>query len=104
MHSILTHLNLGQDVANKLKYAAAHIVAKSHPLHQAVGMSRHSSLININPSATSYSEHIICNFVCCEFLLTGVRVRCMNELKKLSFVKYPIVPEKRQSLVATRVL
>ena len=52
MHSIMANNKLGQDVANKIerKQEAVHIVAKSYPLQQAVGMYRYGSLININPS------------------------------------------------------
>ena len=48
----MASLNLGQNVANKRerKQTAAHIVAKSYPLWQAVGMHCYGSLININPS------------------------------------------------------
>ena len=44
--------NLVQDVANKRerKSTAAHIVAKSDPLCQAVEMRCYGSLININQS------------------------------------------------------
>ena len=43
----MPNLYLGQDVANKRerKQTAAHIVAKSYPLGQAVRMSRYGSLI-----------------------------------------------------------
>ena len=53
MRSIMANLNLGHDVADKreIEYnIAAHIVANSHSLQQAVGMLRYGSLININPS------------------------------------------------------
>ena len=52
-HSIMANLNLGQNVANNSenrKQTAAHIVAKSYPLWQAVGIHRYGSLANINLS------------------------------------------------------
>ena len=56
----MANLNLGQDVANKserIDQTAAHIVAKSNFLLQAVKMRRCSSLININPPASYYQIH-----------------------------------------------
>ena len=47
----MASLNLGHDVAKKRerKQTAAHIVAKSYPLWQAIIMRRYGSLSNINP-------------------------------------------------------
>ena len=54
-------LSLGQDVANKRDKEtigiAGHIVAKSYPLYQAVGLCRFGSLININPSDVGLLLH-----------------------------------------------
>ena len=53
MHLVMANLNLGQDGANKKKQSAAHIVARSYPLYQAVPLRRRrfGSLIDINPSS-----------------------------------------------------
>ena len=58
----MANLNLGQDVANnkERKQTAGHIVAKSYPLWQAVGMRRYGSLININPPIASSNPLLLC--------------------------------------------
>ena len=47
-----------------IQETAAHIVAKSYPIQQAVGMCRYVSLLNINPSG------ITC-------IAQSVRVQCV---------------------------
>ena len=55
----MANLNLDQYVANKRerKYTAAHIVAKSYLLQQAVEMHRYGSLMNIDPSRRGQARY-----------------------------------------------
>ena len=56
----MANLNLGQDVAKKENRYKRQNVAKSYPLYQAIGMCRHASLININPSYPNYTKWVGC--------------------------------------------